>query len=297
MSMGWEDTFKTWSQPPGKTQQEKCDNAVTAVRRAIAAHATLSQMEVEVSPQGSYRARTNVRQDSDVDVCVCLKSVAFCDYPTGKTGADYGRSPSDLRFSTYKGWVQESLQDWFGKSSVRCGNKAFDVHENTYRVDADVLPAFQHRRYYGEEWTQYHLGVAFKTDKGDLVKNWPQQNYDNGVAKNEATARRYKALIRILKNLRNKMQEDKIAVAKDVASFLIECLVWNVPNEGFGRDTYTAAVQYVLAHTFNHTLKPETCKEWGEVNELNYLFWLGEPWTLAQANAFLDAAWDYVGFK
>jgi hypothetical protein len=295
--MGWEDTFTTWSQPPGKTEQEKCDNAVTAVRRAIAAHSTLSQMEVEVSPQGSYRARTNVRQDSDVDICVCLKSVVFCDYPPEKSNSDYGMKDSDIEFGTYKNWVQEALEEWFGAGSIKRGKKAFDVHENTYRVDADVLPAWQYRRYWGSDWQQYHRGIAFLTDAGVRIENWPQQNYDSGVAKNEATGRRYKALIRILKNLRNKMQEDKIAAAKDVASFLIECLVWNVPNDDFGQDTLTGDVRNVLAHTFNQTLKFETCKEWGEVNELKYLFRLGQPWTLAQAHAFLDAAWDYVGFK
>ena len=93
------------------------------------------------------------------------------------------------------------------------------------------------------------------------------------------------------------MQEDKITAANDVASFLIECLVWNVPNEGFNHSLYREDVQYVLADTFNNTLSDELCKEWGEVNELKYMFRSGTPWTRQQAHDFLSAAWDYIGFK
>ena len=42
------------------------------------------------------------------------------------------------------------------------------------------------------------------------------------------------------------MQQNKIAPANNVASFLIESLLWNVPNEGFSADEYTANVHMPL---------------------------------------------------
>ncbi len=33
--MSWEDTFGSWSQPPSQTEQEKCENAERAIKRAI----------------------------------------------------------------------------------------------------------------------------------------------------------------------------------------------------------------------------------------------------------------------
>jgi tRNA nucleotidyltransferase (CCA-adding enzyme) len=86
-----EETFSSWSKGPGKTEQDKCDNAERAVRKAIDACEALSAMDITVFPQGSYAARTNVRQNSDVDICVRLNSVAFSDYPDGKSHSDYGR--------------------------------------------------------------------------------------------------------------------------------------------------------------------------------------------------------------
>ena len=165
MNTEWEETFKTWAQGPGKTEQEKCDNAESAIKKAISAHSGLSGMDISVFAQGSYRARTNIRLDSDVDVCVRLNSVAFCDYPPGKTDKDYGLEDSDLAFSDFKDLIQEALIDRFGAGFVKRGNKAFDVHANTYRVDADVVPTFEHRRYNSDGSNNYILGVAFIRDR------------------------------------------------------------------------------------------------------------------------------------
>ena len=176
-----------------------------------------------------------------------------------------------------------------------------DIHATTYRVDADVVPCFEHRRYTGQrlcDGTYYYLsGTEFHPDSGGRVINWPQQHYENGIAKNEATGNRFKYITRVLKRLENEMLENGIAAAKSIPSYLIECLVWNVPNEGFGHDAYTDDVRYVLAHTFNETVNDEKCSEWGEVNELKYLFRGNQPWTRQQAHNFLSAAWDYIGFE
>ena len=184
-------------------------------------------------------------------------------------------------------------------AGITRGNKAFDVHANTYRIDADVVPTYEHRRYkqHSDGTYSYLSGVALKTDSGSLIKNWPQQNYDNGVARNSRTERQYKRAVRILKRLRDKMQESEVAAAKTIPSFLIECLVWNAELTAFGNNDYTSILRHVLADTWNRTRDDESCREWGEVNELKYLFNERQPWTRRQANHFLQAAWDYIGFK
>ncbi len=295
--MSWEDTFVSWTQGPGKTEEEKCQNAETSVKKAIAANDELAKMDVTVFTQGSYLARTNVRIESDVDLCVRLNSAAFCEYPEGKTDKDYGLVNSSTTFAYFKNLVGNALTSYFGAKSVKRGKKAFDVKATAQRVDADVLPAFEHRRYVSNEAWQYHQGIAFKTDDGRLIKNWPEQNYQNGVEKNDHTSRVYKRVVRIVKRLRNKMEDDEIVAARDSPSYLIECLVWNVPNEGFNHRTHSADVRYVLAHTFDATLNDERCNEWGEINELKYLFRQSQPWTRQQAHSLLSAAWDYVDFE
>lgn len=296
-----EETLAAWSKGPGQTEADKCANAERAVRKAVKADDNLAALDISVFAQGSYRARTNVRQNSDVDICVRYNSTFFTDYPKGMSRETVGNSPGTMDFSDFKDMVQDALEDYFGKSGVTRGNKAFDVHANTYRIDADVVPTFEHRRYTGRQngdgSFEYLSGVAFNPDRGARIVNWPQQTYDNGVERNTATRRRYKQSIRILKRLRDKMLDEDVAAAKKAPSFLIECLVWNAELDAFTHETYTSMMRHVLANVWNHTRKDEDCAEWGEVNELKYLFRSVQPWTRQEANEFLQAAWDYMGYE
>lgn len=157
------------------------------------------------------------------------------------------------------------------------------------------MPTFEYRRYSNDG--SHTKGVAFYPDSGARIINWPEQNYENGVQKNKATGQRFKAVVRILKRLRIKMSEEKIQAAVPIPSFLVECLVWNVPNDRFGHDTYRQDVRSALAYLFNNTMRIEDCKEWGEINELKYLFQGNKPWTLSEAHDVVSAAWDYLGFE
>lgn len=299
MTRDWESTFQGWGQPPSETERTKCENAERAVRKAIGASGELAERTIQVFAQGSYRNRTNVRHDSDVDICVLCKDVCFTDLMDGLTDADVGLQPHPYTYPQFKNEVEAALRSYFGGQTVIRGNKAFDVHENTYRVDADVVACFEHIRYFRQAGggIGQHRGTRLRPDNGGRIVNWPQQNYDNGVLKNSATGRCFKVVVRILKRLRNEMEDAAIPAAKPIPSFLIECLAWNVPNEGFDRSTHKADVRYALAHLWNETRSSDTCREWGEINELKYLFRSSQPWTREQANAFLDAAWNYVGFE
>ena len=293
--MTWEEQFQEWARPPGITEQTKCENAERACRRAIVASASLARHSVSVIQQGSYRNRTNGGIDTDVDICVLCPDTFFFDLPQGMTAPQFSINAATYGYTEYKNEVGRALTDYLGASHVARGDKAFDVHENTYRIDADVVAGFEYRLYVASG--DYLQGASFFTDSGKRIVNWPEQNYANGVTKNTATGRRFKGCVRILKHLRDAMNEDKVAAAKPIPSYLCECLVWNVPNEGFGHDSLTADVRWVLAHLFNNTRRDEDCTEWCEVNDIKYLFRASQPWTREQAHAFVSAAWDYVRFK
>jgi hypothetical protein len=293
--MNLEELLQSWAQPPSEAEQVKCDNSVRAVRKAIDASTALSCRNVRVFAQGSYCNRTNVKADSDVDICVLCGESIFFQLPSGMTVRDVGLAvPASYGYSQFKTDVRLSLEARFGVRGVSSGHKAFDVHENTYRLDADIVACFQYRLY-GDDCT-YREGTAFLTDTGHMIVNWPDQNYKNGVVKNNATGQRFKGVVRTLKRLRNTLLDDGLAAAQPIPSYFIECLVWNVPNEYFGHEFFTADVRASLAHLFNHTISDTDCREWGEINECKYLFRPSQPWTLKQAHEFISSAWDYLGF-
>lgn len=300
--MSWEDTFSSWAKPPSESERERCENAEQVICDALNNDDALVEKNILVFAQGSYKNNTYIKLDSDVDICIMLKDTFYADYPEGHTKEMYGNKGSDFTYGEFKDLVEAALVKHFGRDQIARGNKAFDIHANSYRVDADVLPAFEHRRYTGNRDAEgnylYHQGIEFHPDNGSRIINWPEQTYQNGVDKNNETSRRYKAVVRILKRLRGKMEEDGIKEAKNIASFLIASLVWNVPNPYFGNENYYNDIREVLAHTFNATLKQDDCDDWGEVNELKYLFRDGfQPWTREQAHNFLSTAWNYVGFE
>lgn len=292
--MTWEEIFKKWANGPGQTERDRCDNAIRAIKDALTASEKLQDRGVRVFLQGSYRNRVNACQESDVDVGIVCESVFFSHYPEGTGDETFGNISSDYKFSQFKNEVEEALVAKFGRLAVTKGNKAFDIKANSYRVESDVAPFFEHRRYSSDK--SYLSGVELIPDDGGKVINWPEQHYENGVKKNKDSNRRYKRLVRILKKLCNEMSDRGIAEAQGIPGFLCECLVWNVPNDHFGNQTFSADLRAVLIYLYEKLGSTES-DEWGEVSELKYLFKGRQKWTKSQAISFVEAAWNYVGFE
>jgi len=299
MSRDWESVLTTWAQGPSRTEQERMENAERQIKEVIRSSEKLKSRNIVVFTQGSYRNRVNVRRDSDVDIGVLCYDTYFPEYPDDNVKSQLQKSftPATYTYQVFKNEIEEALVERFGRAAVTRGNKAFDIKANSYRVEADVAAFFEHRRYMKD--LSYLSGVELIPDNNrpPRIKNWPEQHYRNGVSKNDITGRRFKRLVRILKNLSNEMDDKGIAASANIPGFLIECLVWNVPNNLFNNSTYIATLRSVLAFLFNNTMNDEQCSEWGEVSELKYLFRQSQPWTRQQAHNFISAAWDYVGFE
>lgn len=299
MARDWEAVFTTWSQGPSATEQQKCENAEQQVRQAIANSEKLRDRTIRVFTQGSYRNRVNVRRDSDVDIGVLCYDTIFTDYTDdnvkARMEAEADLVPATYDYAVFKNELEAALVTRFGRASVTRGQKAFDITANTYRVEADVAPFFEHRRY--TSGTRYHSGVEMLADGGSGIVNWPEQHYENGTSKNTATGRRFKRIVRVMKTLSNEMSAAGIESAERAPSFLIECLVWNTPDECLVRPKYTSAVRETLVHLFNSTLTDDVPNEWGEVSDLKYLFRGKQPWTCGSAHEFISDAWDYMGLE
>ena len=305
MNRNWENEFSQWARPPGKTEDQRCENAIKAIRNAIARSDKLKDRRLKVFPQGSYHNRVNVRQDSDVDVGVLCDESFFYTLPEGTTDETFGLSLAQYSYTQFKNELEEALVEYFGPGTVRRGNKAIDVRENSYHVEADVAPFFEYRHYHKDR--TYRCGVALSPDQGELIHNYPErlldswpeipQHFENGVSKNTKTRRSYKGVVRILKKLRNEMDEASIVEAKPIPGFLVECLVWNAPNECFRGNTWDGKVQAVLRYLFLNTHSDAICKDWKEVNDIKPLFDSNQPWERQEAFAFICAAWCYIGVR
>jgi len=195
-----EDHLSGWAARPSQTETDRMINAETAVKKAIAASAAFNGRSYRVFAQGSYRNRVNVKADSDVDVAVLCTDTFFWEGgPPGATLDTLGYGPAQHSYADFRQDVGNALRSYFSSGTVTEGDKAFDIKSNTYRVDADVAPFFIHNRF-AENGT-FIDGIEMVPKSGGRIINWPDQHYENGVAKNKATSRSYKGCVRMLKVL------------------------------------------------------------------------------------------------
>ena len=268
MTRDWESTFSSWAQPPGQTEERRSENAFGSIVNAIDGSPKLKNRQIKIFLQGSYRNRVNVRGDSDVDVGVMLHQYFLSQYPEGKGDADFNNFNADYSFLEFKNEVEEALVAYFGRAAVKRGNKAFNIRENSYHVEADVAPFFEFRQYW--ESGRYRAGVALVPDQGSRIENYPERlvdywpstplHYENGVSKNTATGRAFKGAVRVIKKIRNEMEEAGYESAKAIPGYLLECMVWNVPNAHFAGSTWDARIQNVLRHIWSNTKNDAMCK-------------------------------------
>jgi hypothetical protein len=303
----WQSLFNSWARPPSNTEEEKAQRAERMIREAISTDPRLMIRRTSVYATGSYKNNTNTRLESDIDVAVVLNDCFYSKYPREGPpqkndlghggGVDYG-------LKDFLADVGDALVTKFGHNSISRGSKAFDVHANTVRLDADVAVFINHRRYTGqinEDGSWHYLeGVEMRGEGNSRIVNWHDQHHENGVSKNNRTGRRYKRVARVLKKLRDDMKENgnlNAQEAADVPSFLLECIAYNASDACFQHDHIYDDVKAVITEIWNKT-NPETEDlVLKEVSGLKWLFGAEQPWTKAQTHVFLLEAWHHVGFR
>ena len=295
-----EETLKSWKTPASNTEEQRINNTINMIKSAIDGCANLNDLDIDIFVQGSYANNTNVRTNSDVDVCVMLTSTFYTEYPDGKTREDYGFIEGTMSFDEYKQRIKNAIVNKFGADSVSIGNKSLKIRSNSYHINADVVVAFMLKNYKIIESTdpeKYVEGTRFFDINGMMVTNFPKVHLANGTKKNNATNHQYKFLVRMFKKIRNNMVDDHIINEDKISSFLTECLVWNIPNEIItGYDTWEETIRQSILYLFN-AIKSDKHKEWGEVSECLYLFHSGRKWTDKDVQAFLESMWDYLGYN
>ena len=82
-----------------------------------------------------------------------------------------------------------------------------------------------------------------------------------------------------------------------VPSFLIQSLVWNVPDSAFYNEPLTENVRRIIQVSHAQLSSPEFSACMREENGMKLLFGASQQWTVAQARSFLENAWDFCKFK
>jgi hypothetical protein len=299
----WNARLQAWIKPASDNEEAKRDTTEDEIRQALADYEQLPNSSMRVFAQGSYKNRTNVRLLSDVDIGVEYQEGEA--YPTTtpsiattqKSFSAKDLSDEQLGLSDkgsydpkqVKDHVQAAMEAAFGSENVERKNKAIRIKQGPTTLPADVVPCVPHRRYDSE--LTVNRGVRIFPDSGSAIENYPQQHYDNGVAKNNRTSRRYKRMVRAFKRMSFHLSESE---EPRIPSFVTECILHNVPDDKFVSSDYLDMIRSIAEWAWFQTYDQERCDDWHEVNELKYLFRGTHQDLREPASDFLWETWKLV---
>jgi hypothetical protein len=281
-----------WTRPASKAETVRMNNSRNAVISALQTDPSVDFSIVKIVDKGSSHNNTNVKLKADVDLSLVQEGDFFYGLPAGYTKEHFGIIPGTQSYATYKRIVIDAILNYFERNAVdNSSDKCTTIQGDQAIADTDVIPTWRYRLYRTDG--QWDEGVAFHSDKGELVVNFPEQHTTNGNEKNNRTGRKYKRVVRILKRLKIKMQEDGVTVSDSITSFLIESLVWNVDDRIFSQnDNYTEVLKNVLIEIYANT-----SEDWNEVSNLLRLFHADRKWTIQETKDFIEAVWVYCGYN
>jgi len=317
-----ENMLTTYAAPLSETENTRCKNAIRMIRDALKNIGFVSDTtdpelmysdtyaysyimkstrgqhnrQVKLLVQGSYANNTNVKQNSDVDIAVILESTFRPSYRNGVSGSQYGFLDSTDSIEQFKDDVEAALRDYFTYGVIR-KNKSIKVEGNSYRVDADTVPCMRYRDYKGDysySQSNYVGGIVIVPDQGREIINYPEQHIINGKRKNTDTHQLYKKMVRIMKKMRYLMEDDGYSEAKGVSSFVLESLLWNIPN-----DWYLENAKYRKVFLFKLMLDYliQHIAEYGSYREANGIKFLSEDHDISALQRFVQALSRYYDYE
>lgn len=248
-----ESQLDTWSHQGSIAQSSTTYNTIKNALEA--AKNPYVGKKYKVFLQGSYGNDTNIYAESDVDIVIKLNDCFQHDLKElpddQKAAFKAAYSNATYTHVDFKKDVLSVLKTWYS-DDVHPGDKAINIAANGSRRKADVIAAIQYRRYH-KFWSissqVYDEGVCFFNGAGKCIANYPEQHSANCTAKHRATNEWFKPMVRILKNLRGKLVEDGTIEAGVAPSYYIEGLLYNVPNEKFGKsydDSFVNCMNWIL---------------------------------------------------
>ena len=287
-----ESQLDTWSHQGSIAQSSATYNSIKSTLNAT--NTPYAAKTYTVFLQGSYGNDTNIYSESDVDIVIRLDDCFQHDLsqlPVKQQEA-FKTSHSDANYThhDFKADVLAVLSGKYG-NDVDSGEKAIAIAASGNRRKSDVIAVIKYRRYHkflsNSEQT-YDEGICFYTNTGTEIVNYPNQHSENLTTKHQGTSKWFKPMARILKNMRSRLIADGMLENGVSPSYFLEGLLYNVPNDKFGKsydDTFVNAINWILEADRTKFL----C-----ANEQYYLLFEDSPvtWRAEKCDKFLEAAVD-----
>jgi hypothetical protein len=289
-----ESQLDTWSGQGSVAQSKSTYASIKGVLES--SRSPYATRDFDVFLQGSYANDTNVWAESDVDIVICLNSSFYYDID-GLEAAQQAEFHSAYPDGAHYGLPEfkQEVAHWLRaqyKSVVQPGAKAIFIGGYSNRRNTDVLVASALKRFSAfpdSQQQRFAEGIAFVPAGGGRIDNFPNQHSANCTSKHQGTGRYFKPMVRIFKNMRNRMVEDGLLGEGVAPSYYLEGLLYNVPDELYGGSfskTFRACFDWLMSSNRNQLV----C-----ASELHWLLRDGRAtsWLPANCDKFLTASREF----
>ncbi len=130
---------------------------------------------------------------------------------------------AELSIPDFRSIMYNALNDKFDNVSI--GNKSVKIIGNSYRVNVDVIPCIQYRKY--SSLNEYISGIALIDQYNNRIYSYPKLHLEKCVMKNKNTNGNYKSLVRAYKRLIPKINFQQT----ELTSYRIENILYNIPDQ------------------------------------------------------------------
>jgi hypothetical protein len=250
-----------------------------ALRNALCRSPSFEARPYEIFGQGSRVNNTYIDHASDVDLVLMLKmpfesnvdafNQCTMDNLTGHDAAGhYG-------WEEFRDDVCAALAESF---VVRMGRRCVNLDDSYSLMGemVDILLATEYRLYSalpvsGVE--PYEEGVFFRDRDGRPIVNFPKRHQRNGDEKDMRTGGRFKEVVRALKCVRRLAERERVIADGAAPSYLLECLLYNVPDNVYRTSSLWAAYHGALEWLWRrHCEDPVSFGDLPCQNGINRLF-------------------------
>ena len=271
-------TLKNFTKDISDTEQIKAEHSIKMVEDAVKNY-DWKKFELEcpkICLKGSYNNGTNVKIDSDVDIYALFNAHVLIDTEKQCISKYHQVDKNSKTCEDHRQHLEHALHNKF-ESKIRNGNKVFKIKDTSYEHEADVMTAFIAK---DEKGSDKHNGVYLFFNNHTTAITYPEQNKLNSDLKDKDTYGDYKNMVRVFKGIKNDLN-------LEIPSFLIECMVYNVPNNLImvGNDNYLEKAREIIKEWIK-SLK--NFDKYVETNGIKKLFAEHQKWELKDATDFIS---------
>ncbi len=266
------------------------------LRKTLSRSTLLDGRPYEIFGQGSRVNNTYLEHGSDIDLVVMLRGPlelrveAFDE--VRKDNSKESHRVDIYGWEEFRDDVLAALRESYSVSmGRRCAN--IDSPDSLFGEMVDILVATEYRFYSTRPASgieSYEQGVFFRDLEGRPIVNFPKQHRCNGNEKDIRTGGLFKEIVRTTKRLRRLAEREHMIVEGSAPSYLLECLLYNVPDNVYRTSTRRTAYRNALRWLrWRHREDPKAFDEMLCQNSINRLFGAGpDQWGADEAGRIVD---------